>query len=112
MLGLCKTLTLHISIPPPDNCKQLTMVRSLRLYCSTSMQQVCSSVLGEVARTVVALLLVSAFTAGRPVEVVITEETALVITEARPPPCVLCRGRVALVSVKLGGRKFFLTKFF
>ena len=58
-----------------------------------------------------ALLLISAFTAGRPVEVIITKETALVITEARPPPRILCRGRVALVSVKLGGRKFFLTEF-
>ena len=88
------------------------MVRSLRLYCSTSMQQVCSSVLGEVARTVVALLLVSAFTAGRPVGDVLTEETDLVITEVRPPPPILCRGRVSLVSVKLREREFFLTESF
>ena len=88
------------------------MVRSLRLYCSTSMQQVCSSVLGEVVRTVVALLLVSAYTAGRPVGDVLTKETTLVIAEVHPPPTILCRGRVSLVSVILGGRKFFLTEFF
>ena len=88
------------------------MAPSFRLYCSPSMRQACSSVLGEAARTVAALLLISAFTAGRPVKDAITEETTLVITEACPSPPILCRSCVALVSVKLGGRKSFLTEFF
>ena len=88
------------------------MVLSLRLHCSTSMQQVCSSVLGEVAQNVAALLLVSAFTAGRPVGGVLTEEMALVVAEVHLPPTVLCRGRVSLVSIRLRGKGLVLTEFF
>ena len=86
------------------------MVRTLRFCCST--WQAGHIVLGDVARTVIVLFLVSALAAGRPMGNAPAEETALVAAKATPALTVLCRGRVSVVSIKLRGRGSILTEFF
>ena len=72
-------------------------------YCST--WQACHIVLKDFSRMVAAVVLVSALAAGRPLGNAPTEETALVAVEATPALTVLCRGRVAVVSIRLKGGK-------
>ena len=75
-------------------------------YCST--WQACHIVLKDFSRMVAAVVLVSALAAGRPLGNASTDETALVAMEATPALTVLCRGRVAVVSIRLKGERFDL----
>ena len=75
-------------------------------YCST--WQACHIVLKDFSRMVAAVVLVSALAAGRPLGNAPAEETALVAVEATPALTVLCRGRVAVVSIRLKGKRFDL----